>query len=262
MIVSKVFAPLTVLCTLAAGPAFATCNISDAQLEEAVLENPVLRNPQNRHLVRDLRTLRDAAFLLWSYGLHDDCERVLANIRQLIAAPAMGQLGGNDEEEADEQIAAGEPQTRQGGEILGNRDVPGARPLIDINELGPGLRVDEIVGSEVRSADDKIVGEVRNVIIGTRDRWDYVIIASGGFFIPGKDSIVVPLRYLQVNQERNSFFLRIPIAEVKTVPLMPDQDYLWLADETWRATNDAIFQRLIPDPAPPAPATASPATAD
>ncbi|MEO9340315.1 PRC-barrel domain-containing protein [Mesorhizobium sp. SB112] len=230
-------------------PAFAVCNISDAKLEEAVLKSPELRDPQNRQLVRDLRTLRDAAFLLWSYGLHDDCERVLANIRELIASPSMGQLGGNDEDEADQQLAASEPQTHQGGEIQGNRDAPYALPLIDINELGPGLRVDEIVGSEVRSSDDRIVGEVRNVVIGTKDRWDYAIVASGGFFIPGKDSIVVPLRYLQVNQTRSSFFLRISSAEVKTVPLMPDQDYLWLADEKWRATNDAIFQSLIPDTA-------------
>ena len=117
------------------------------------------------------------------------------------------------------------------------------------DELGPGLRVDEIVGSEVRSSDDKIVGEVRNVVIGTKDRWDYAVVASGGFFIAGKDSIVVPLRYLQVNQARSSFFLRISSAQAKTVPLMPDQDYLWLADEEWRATNDAFFQSLIPDPA-------------
>jgi hypothetical protein len=59
----------------------------------------------------------------------------------------------------------------------------------------------------------------------------------------------VPLRYLQVNQARSSFFLRISSAQAKTVPLMPDQDYLWLADEEWRATNDAIFQDLIPDAA-------------
>ena len=72
-------------------------------------------------------------------------------------------------------------------------------PLVDINELGPGLRVDEIVGSEVRSSDDKIVGEVRNVGHRTKDRWDYAVVASGGFFISGKDSIVVPLRYLQVD---------------------------------------------------------------
>jgi hypothetical protein len=30
---------------------------------------------------------------------------------------------------------------------------------------------------------------------------------------------------------------------VKTVPLMPDQDYKWLADDTWRARNDALFAK-------------------
>ena len=86
----KIAAPLALFCALGISPAFAVCNISDAKLEEAVLQSPELRDPGNRYLVRDLRTLRDAAFLLWSYGLHDDCERVLANIRQLIAAPIDG----------------------------------------------------------------------------------------------------------------------------------------------------------------------------
>ena len=258
----KITAQLAFFCALGISPAFAVCNISDAKLEEAVLKSPELRDPENRQLVQDLRTLRDAAFLLWNYGLHDDCERVLANIRELIASPSMGQLGTNDEDEADQQLAASEPQSHQGGAILGNRDAPGARPLVSIDELGPGLRVDEIVGSEVRSSDDKIVGEVRNVVIGTKDRWDYAVVASGGFFIAGTDSIVVPLRYLQVNQERNSFYLRISSADVKAVPLMPDQDYLWLADEQWRATNDAIFQRLIPDPARYGNTSSQPANAD
>jgi hypothetical protein len=244
----KLAGPLGLLCALGTSPAFAVCNISDAKLEEAVLKSSELRDPGNRYLVQDLRTLRDAAFLLWSYGMHDDCERVLANIRQLIAAPSMAELGNADEDEVDQQLAAGEPQKHQGGATEGNRDAPDARPLVNINELGPGLRVDEIVGSEVRSSDDKIVGEVRNVVIGTKDRWDYAVVASGGFFIAGKDSIVVPLRYLQVNQARTSFFLRISSADVKAVPLMPDQDYLWLSDEEWRATNDAIFQKLIPGP--------------
>ena len=137
---------------------------------------------------------------------------------------------------------------RRGGQVLGNRRAEGALPLIDIDELGPGLRADEILGAEVRSSDDKIIGEVRNVVIGTKDRWDYAVVASGGFFTPGKDSIVVPLPYLQVNQERDSFFLRIPESEMRTVPLMPDQNYEWLSDEAWRARNDAIFRRLMPVP--------------
>src|SRR5690242_4476223 len=140
--------------------AAAECQIADAQLEEAVLKSPKLRGPDNRQAVRDLRSLRDAAFILRSYGRHDDCERLLGNIRELISGPPMGSLGDNDEEEAEKQIAAREPITRRGGE-KGRRNEKGAKPLIRIDQLAPGLRADEIIGVEVRSSDDKIVGEVR-----------------------------------------------------------------------------------------------------
>ena len=66
----------------------AACNISDAMLEEAILKKPELRNPANRKMVKDLRSLRDAAFVLWSYGLDDDCERLIGNLRELIASRA------------------------------------------------------------------------------------------------------------------------------------------------------------------------------
>jgi hypothetical protein len=240
--------PVTLLvsCALLSGlsitPAMADCQIADAKLEEAILQKPELRGRANRQMVRDLRSLRDAAFTLWSYGRHDDCERLLANIRELVAAPSMASMGGNDEEEADKQISAREPKVQRGA-IIGHRNDKGAKPLISINELAPGLRADEIIGAEVRSSDDKIVGEVRNVVFGTKDRRDYAIVASGGFFTTGKDSFVVPIRFLKVSQERDSFFLSIPEAQVKTVPLMPDQDYKWLSDEAWRIRNDAHFAR-------------------
>lgn len=70
--------------------AMAECNISDAKLEEAILQKPELRDPANRQMVRDLRNLRDSAFILWSYGRHDDCERLLASIRELVSSPSMG----------------------------------------------------------------------------------------------------------------------------------------------------------------------------
>ena len=66
-------------------------------------------------------------------------------------------------------------------------------------------------------------------------------MASGGFFTPGKDSIVVPIASLKVSQERQSFFLSITREAMKKVPLIPDQDYKWLADNAWRAGNDAHF---------------------
>jgi len=221
--------------------AAAECNISDAQLEEAILQKPELREPANRQMVRDLRNLRDSAFVLWSYGRHADCERLLASIRELVSSPSMGTLGDSDEDEAEQQFAAREPMVQRGGATIGRRDDAGAQPLVSINEMAPSLRADEIMGAEVRSSDDKIIGEVRNVVFGTKDRRDYAIVASGGFFIPGKDSIVVPIPVLTVSEERESFYLPITEAQVKTVPLMPDQDYEWLSDEAWRSRNDALF---------------------
>jgi hypothetical protein len=226
-------------------PVFAACNISDAKLEEAILKKPELRDPDNRYLVLDLRTLRDAAFLLWTYGLENDCERLLGNIRELIAAPSLGERGTSDEDAVDQQQAAAGPLQQRLGKIKGSRGSFGEGPLVPISALDPGLLANEIVGAEVRTSDDRIVGEVRNVIIGTKDQKDYVIVASGGFFVPGKDSLVVPLLSLVIDRARTSFFLPISSSQVKSVPLMPDQDYLWLDDKAWRTKNDAIFESLI-----------------
>jgi hypothetical protein len=64
--------------TAATAKAKAECEIADARLEVAIQRNPVLRGPANSQAVRDLRSLRDAALTLRSYGRHEDCERLLA----------------------------------------------------------------------------------------------------------------------------------------------------------------------------------------
>jgi sporulation protein YlmC with PRC-barrel domain len=242
MITLKAMCIAALMSAIDATQALAECEIADARLEEAIQQNPRFRGPANSQSVRDLRSLRDAASTLRSYGRHEDCERLLANIRELIAGPPMGSLGDNDEEEAERQITASEPKIRRGAS-LGSRGKNDAKPLIKIDQLTPGLRTDEMIGAEVRSSDDKIVGEVRNIVFGTKDGRDYAIIASGGFFTTGKDSIVVPIRSLMVTQDRSSFFLPIAKEVMKTVPVMPDQDYNWLSDQAWRAHNDAFFKK-------------------
>ncbi|HUE46285.1 MAG TPA: PRC-barrel domain-containing protein [Aestuariivirgaceae bacterium] len=234
--------PITLLGTSGNANATEKCDIADSELEEAIAKKPEFRAAANRQLVRDLRSLRDAAFILWSYGRLEDCNRLMANIRELVFAPAMGSLGGTDEDEVNYQTAASEPFVHRGGAVEGRRGDVGAKALISIDELVPGLRADEIIGTEVRSSDDKIIGEVRNFVFGTKDRRDYAVVASGGFFTIGTDSFVVPIRYLSVNQDRDSFYLQITEAAAKSVPLMPDHDYAWHADEEWLAVNDAHFE--------------------
>jgi sporulation protein YlmC with PRC-barrel domain len=154
----------------------------------------------------------------------------------------MSTLGDNDEEQAEKQEDARAPQVRHGGGA-GRRADPGAKPLIALDGLASGLRADQIIGSEVRTSDDKIVGEVRNVVFGTKDGRDFVIVASGGFFTPGTASIVVPLKAMRVSQDRTSYFLPMAESGLKAVPAMPDQEYKWLADRSWRTRNEAAFAR-------------------
>lgn len=191
--------------------------------------------------MRDLRRLRDAAFILWSYGQSEACEQILGNIRELVAAPSMATMGGSDEDEVDQQLAASEPMVQKGGAVLGNRGLKDAAPLTKLGDMQPPMRADEVMGSEVRTSDDKIVGEVRNIIIGTGGRRDYAIVASGGYFVPGKTSFAVALRYLRVTQERNSLFLPLTQADLANVPLMPDNQYRWLSDDAWLLRNDHSF---------------------
>ena len=70
-----------------------------------------------------------------------------------------------------------------------------------------------------------------------------MIVASGGFFTAGKDSLVVPLKLLKVSQDRSSFYLLVTKEAVKAIPVMADQEYNWLTDEKWRARNDQLFRQ-------------------
>ena len=103
---ARILLAVALLGVLGATPAMADCQIADAKLEEAILQRPELRGKANRQTVRDLRNLRDAAITLRSYGRHDDCERLLGNIRELLAGPPMNSLGGNEEEDAEKQMSA------------------------------------------------------------------------------------------------------------------------------------------------------------
>src|SRR4051812_17171531 len=54
-------------CLLGAGPALAACPVADATVEKAIATKPELRGSANVQVVRDLRTLRDAAVVLDAY---------------------------------------------------------------------------------------------------------------------------------------------------------------------------------------------------
>ncbi len=58
--------------------ALAHCRVADLKLEQAISQDSKLRQSANAQVVRDLRTLRDAAVVLAAYEHESACKRVVA----------------------------------------------------------------------------------------------------------------------------------------------------------------------------------------
>ena len=96
---------------LVTGPALAACPVADAKIENAIATKPAFRAGANAQVVRDLRTLRDAAVVLAAYEHESACRRVVAVLTTLTANPDLAlEAGDTDEGKAEEVEHARKPK--------------------------------------------------------------------------------------------------------------------------------------------------------
>ncbi len=80
-------------------PALAHCRVTDLKLEQAISQESKLRQSANAQVVRDLRTLREAAMILDANKHTAECERLVAVVRELVADPARAIKTSSDTDE-------------------------------------------------------------------------------------------------------------------------------------------------------------------
>ena len=68
-------------------PVLAHCRVTDLNLEQAISQDSQLRQSANVQVVRDLRTLREAALILDANKHTAECQRLVAVVRELVADP-------------------------------------------------------------------------------------------------------------------------------------------------------------------------------
>src|SRR5829696_7212667 len=96
--------------TLAAGtlafssPALAHCGVTDLKLEQAIARKVELRQSANAQIVRDLRTLREAAIILDANQHTAECQRLVAVVRDLVADPARAIETSSDTDEDKAEV--------------------------------------------------------------------------------------------------------------------------------------------------------------
>ena len=101
----------SVCALIVSGPALANCPVNDATTEKVIASQPEFREGANAQVVRDLRTLRDAAVVLDAYEQDGACKRVVAVLKTLASNPERAlEAGDTDEGKAEQVEKARKPQ--------------------------------------------------------------------------------------------------------------------------------------------------------
>jgi len=84
-------------------PALAHCGVADLKLEQAISRKNELRQSANAQVVRDLRTLREAALILDANKHTSECQRLVTVVRELVDDPkrAIETSSDTDEDKAE-----------------------------------------------------------------------------------------------------------------------------------------------------------------
>lgn len=157
----------------------------------------------------EIRTLYSAAAILDRRGDEEGCQAVLGEVQEVYDhyVSDLAELG----------VEPGEVQGWRQEQILA------ATP---VSELGSALRVDEIIGTELRNPQDEYLGEVDDVILDPEDgSIRYVAVSRGGFLGIGADTVAVRWDDLRVTAGMNSFVLPAGEQAIENAPAFDADAY-------------------------------------
>ena len=150
---------------------------------------------------RELDALLVAAEVFARSGREEACQTVLSEIRDM-RDQRMARL-----EEAG--IPPEEVQTwRQERLAL-------AQP---VEEVGGALRVENILGADIRNLRDEDLGDIEDVVFDDRGRISYVLLSRGGFLGIGQDMVPVPWEDLRAIPELDTFVLDVQEEVLEQAP--------------------------------------------
>ncbi|WP_207537694.1 PRC-barrel domain-containing protein [Sabulicella rubraurantiaca] len=173
-----------------------------ASQPQAAPRDPLARVDWNAAPVQSLRTLYAAAHVLPANGSDAACRTVLEEAHRIYGAYAtqLRQAG----------VEPGEIRTYRQSQLAQ------ARP---VTELGHGMRVDDITGTDVRNPQDQRLGTVQDVILDPRSgRIAYAILGRGGFLGIGRDYVAVPWSQLRAAPGMRSLVLDVTEQRLEQAP--------------------------------------------
>ncbi|MEQ9643234.1 MAG: PRC-barrel domain-containing protein [Alphaproteobacteria bacterium] len=204
----------------------ADCDISQAEVDKKIMDNPEMRRGYSSPLVRNVRELRDAAATLAAYGKDDACESVSEAITEMLENPQDLKRRGPD-----------------GTMVPAWNEKPQAYEYVEarkLEDMGARMRVDRIIGTDVRGKNNETIGEIADVVLNPAGN-AYIVLSYGGFLGLGEEESAVPLNLLRVSADHEVFYLPLTESDLERAPRFERGDFKWSTDDKWIEKNDAYF---------------------
>ncbi len=201
-----------------------------------------------------IQDMKRAAQILARNGHEDACLEIVAVLSDVQSGDAMKQRGSDQRRagggkqsqdgmqrsrsSSDENTQRGSDRRRAGGEGMARAEnddayrsenpdrvakAKNAEPVLDAKG---NFSVGEMMGADVYSAmSGNKLGEIEDLIMGGEDR--QVIIGHGGFLGLGEKNIKISMDDLLVNQNDNSYYVRMSDSKIKTLPGLEKENGRW-----------------------------------
>lgn len=233
------------------------CQVINQQIEQQMASNPDMRAQYRGEVMRDLRSLRDAAQTLAAYGQTEACQSLADAIHEITQNPqrddqAMPRSGSGQTASGNQQQAANQAGTQQqtsqtqraqGQQQSGQamRGEPTYERAQKVTGMQGQLRAENILGSDVRGTDDESIGEIDDVVLASDGQPTYAVVTYGGFLGLGEEALAVPFKMLRVSQNDDVYYLPLTEADLEEAPRFERGNFEWTEDDQWRAQNDDYF---------------------
>ncbi|PVA08878.1 hypothetical protein DC366_16970 [Pelagivirga sediminicola] len=181
---------------------------------------------------QQMQVLRDAAGVYALAGDEKACQMVLASMRKIY--------------EAHDEPVGSETENPEARTAWRRAHLAKAVP---VTEMGRLMRADVVIDADLRTADDTMLGEIKDVILDPqRQTIAYVLASRGGFLGLGEELIAVRWTDLRATEDHEIYVLDVSPEAFMAAPKVERQNFAASFDEGWRHRLDQYWAGVVATP--------------
>jgi sporulation protein YlmC with PRC-barrel domain len=178
---------------------------------------------------KKMQALRDAAYVYVFDGDEQSCQRELTAMRAVYEQHQ--KLIGTETDDSNVRTAWRRAHLAR------------AEPITEMDHL---MRLDVLIGSEIRNSKDEQLGEIADVVLNPEKRDIlYVLVSSGGFIAFGGKQVAVRWSDLRATEDHELYVLDVAAKAMDEAPVVDRKNFATTASREWRRSLDRYWDGVL-----------------